>query len=165
MIRNVTRPLNFARRTLSTNPTPSTFVQDEPHHENPYTGDAFLNRALQRIMPENVYRDVEPDLVQFGDRVRTEAWRLGLQCEEEPPSLRPSDAWGRRIDELVTSAAWKEQKKIAAEEGLVAIPYENRHQEFSRLHQIVKLSLYSPASGLYSCPLAMTDGAAKTLQG
>ena len=24
--------------------------------------------------------------------------------------------------------------------------------------------LYSPASGLYSCPLAMTDGAAKTLQ-
>ena len=32
-----------------------------------------------------------------------------------------------------------------------------------RLYQAVKLMMYAPASGLYSCPLAMTDGAAKTL--
>ena len=32
---------------------------------------------------------------------------------------------------------------------------------FSRLHQMVRLYLYCPSSGLYSCPLAMTDGAAK----
>jgi hypothetical protein len=35
---------------------------------------------------------------------------------------------------------------------------------FSRLHQITKLYLFSPSSGLYSCPLAMTDGAAKILK-
>ncbi|XP_036835782.1 acyl-CoA dehydrogenase family member 11 [Oncorhynchus mykiss] len=28
-----------------------------------------------------------------------------------------------------------------------------------------KLYLYSPSSGLYACPLAMTDGAAKVIQG
>ena len=28
----------------------------------------------------------------------------------------------------------------------------------------MKLFLYSPSSGLYSCPLAMTDGAAKTAE-
>ena len=30
--------------------------------------------------------------------------------------------------------------------------------------QMVKLFMFSPVSGLYSCPLAMTDGAAKTIQ-
>jgi hypothetical protein len=34
----------------------------------------------------------------------------------------------------------------------------------SRLHQAAKLYLYSPSSGLYSCPLAMTDGAAKLIE-
>ena len=30
--------------------------------------------------------------------------------------------------------------------------------------QMVKLYMFSPVSGLYSCPLAMTDGAAKTIR-
>ena len=30
--------------------------------------------------------------------------------------------------------------------------------------QMVKLFMFSPVSGLYSCPLAMTDGAAKTIK-
>ena len=34
----------------------------------------------------------------------------------------------------------------------------------SRLYQAAKLFLFSPSSGLYSCPLAMTDGAAKTIE-
>ena len=34
----------------------------------------------------------------------------------------------------------------------------------SRLHQIAKLYLFSASSGLFSCPLAMTDGAAKILK-
>lgn len=35
---------------------------------------------------------------------------------------------------------------------------------FSRLYQVIKLFLYSPSSGLYSCPLAMTDGAARVIK-
>ena len=31
------------------------------------------------------------------------------------------------------------------------------------MHQYVKLYLFSASSGLYSCPLAMTDGAAKLI--
>ena len=34
----------------------------------------------------------------------------------------------------------------------------------SRLYQAAKLYLFNPSSGLYSCPLAMTDGAAKIIQ-
>ena len=56
----------------------------------------------------------------------------------------------------MTSSAWQAQKAVAAEEGLIAIPYEKKHGQFSRIYQVAKLMLYSPASGLYSCPLAMT---------
>lgn len=34
----------------------------------------------------------------------------------------------------------------------------------SRVYQMSKLFLFSPSSGLYTCPLAMTDGAAKVIQ-
>jgi hypothetical protein len=30
----------------------------------------------------------------------------------------------------------------------------------SRLYQFIKVFLFQPSSGLYSCPLSMTDGAA-----
>ena len=68
-----------------------------------------------------------------------------------------------REPDLVTSDAWKEQKKISAEEGLVAIAYERKFGPYDRVFQTAKLMIYAPASGLYSCPLAMTDGATKTL--
>jgi len=55
-------------------------------------------------------------------------------------------------------------KSISAEEGLIAIAYERKLDVYSRLYQMVKLFMFSPVSGLYSCPLAMTDGAAKTIQ-
>ncbi len=68
------------------------------------------------------------------------------------------------MDELVLSNGWTYNKKVSAEEGLISIGYERKHGEYSRLHQYAKLFLYSPASGLYSCPLAMTDGAARLFE-
>jgi len=35
---------------------------------------------------------------------------------------------------------------------------------YSRLYQLAKLFLFAPSSGYYSCPLAMTDGAAKSIE-
>jgi len=55
-------------------------------------------------------------------------------------------------------------KNISAQEGLIAIPYENKFSIYSRIYQIFKLYLYAPSSGMFSCPLAMTDGAAVTIQ-
>jgi alkylation response protein AidB-like acyl-CoA dehydrogenase len=54
-------------------------------------------------------------------------------------------------------------ERIAAERGLVATAYERRHGRFSRLHQFALAHLFTPSTDIYSCPLAMTDGAAKTL--
>ena len=144
------------------------FAQDGPKHdENMYLADPFLQRCLERLIPKDTYDSVvHPDLSRFGKRVSAEIWDLGRQCEKEPPYLAGhTDAWGKPLkNQLVTSEAWKQQKRISAEEGLIAIPYERSHIH-SRLHQVAKLYMYSPASGLYSCPLAMTDGAAKIMHG
>ena len=40
---------------------------------------------------------------------------------------------------------------------------KKKYGQFSRVYQVAKLAMYAPDSGLYSCPLAMTDGAASTL--
>lgn len=48
----------------------------------------------------------------------------------------------------------------------MALAYERNPADsgYSRLIQMTKNFLFYPSSGLYSCPLAMTDGAAKTLE-
>jgi len=139
------------------------FLQSPPQHENAFMSDAFLQSYLRRILPKDVMDDIEPDLTRFGEKVATSIWSLGQECEVNPPYLKQYDAWGRRIDEIVTCQAWKEQKNISAREGLIAIPYEQGQGEYSRLYQMTKLFMYSTSSGLFSCPLAMTDGAAKTI--
>jgi alkylation response protein AidB-like acyl-CoA dehydrogenase len=53
--------------------------------------------------------------------------------------------------------------RVTAEEGLVATAYERRHGASSRIHQFALVYLLNATTGVYSCPLAMTDGAAKTL--
>src|SRR4029078_7730166 len=49
------------------------------------------------------------------------------------------------------------------ERGVVATAYEQAHGSYSRVHQFALAYIFTPATDLYSCPLAMTDGAARTL--
>ena len=51
---------------------------------------------------------------------------------------------------MVTSQAWKNQKKICAEEGLIAIAYDKeKFGEYARVYQVAKLLSYTPGhSGL-----------------
>jgi alkylation response protein AidB-like acyl-CoA dehydrogenase len=100
----------------------------------------------------------------FGDRVVGDCLAHAKNVEDHRPTLRPYDAWGGRVDEIQTHPSWTALHDIAAAEGLIAIPYEMRHGAASRVHQMSKLYLFNASSGLYSCPLAMTDGAAKFLQ-
>ena len=53
--------------------------------------------------------------------------------------------------------------RLAAEHGLVATAYEGRHGALSRVVQLALLHVVEPSLDVYSCPLAMTDGAARTL--
>ncbi|XP_053225326.1 acyl-CoA dehydrogenase family member 11-like isoform X2 [Podarcis raffonei] len=149
----------FARKEIG------VFCQEQPRIGNPYLEDAFLQDYLKSQLPAEVFADESLDLEQFGARVKDEIDLLGRECEINPPQLKQFDAWGRHVDEIITCPAWKRMKEISAEEGLIAEAYERRYSNWSRIHQIAKLYLFAPSSGLFSCPLAMTDGAAKVIEG
>lgn len=70
------------------------------------------------------------DLYAFGERVASEVDEWGRECEVTPPRLVHFDAWGRRVDHIVTSPAWKRMKDLSAQEGLVAIGYERTFGEW-----------------------------------
>lgn len=141
------------------------FTQDAPRLGNQYLDDYFLRSCLRRLLPAEMHEDhVVPDLTRFGWEVATSIKALGQQAEAEEPQLILHDAWGHRIGALATSKAWSKLKQIAAEEGLVAIPYEQHYGPHSRIYQIAKLYLFGASSGLVNCPIAMTDGAAWVCQ-
>ncbi|KDD73485.1 hypothetical protein H632_c2127p0, partial [Helicosporidium sp. ATCC 50920] len=136
-------------------------LQEPPHLGNQYLEDVTLRRYLQRVLSEADLREVESDLERFGWEVATTVKEYGALAESEPPVLVKQDVWGNRIDELKLSQGWLAQKSVAAREGLVAIAYERRQGALSRVVQASKLMLYGASSGLFNCPLAMTDGAAR----
>ncbi|XP_029103060.1 acyl-CoA dehydrogenase family member 11 [Scleropages formosus] len=154
----------LAERPLFSRSAVGTFFQERPVLKNPFLEDALLHKYLRRTVPAQVREPVAADLARFGERLVSEVHRLGRQCEEDPPRLQQYDAWGCRVDRIVTCPAWANMKEISAQEGLVAAGYERTYGEWSRVYQMSKLYLYSPSAGLYTCPLAMTDGAAKVIE-
>ncbi|KAG9354429.1 hypothetical protein JZ751_001138 [Albula glossodonta] len=141
-----------------------TFYQDRPLLKNAFFEDPLLQKYLSRNLPSQVLGPVGADLAQFGQRIVEELDVLGQQCENSPPRLQHYDAWGCRVDRILTCSAWDRMKEISAEEGLIAAGYERTYGEWSRVYQMSKIYLYSPSAGLYTCPLAMTDGAAKVIE-
>uniref|UniRef100_A0A673HRU8 Acyl-CoA dehydrogenase family member 11-like n=1 Tax=Sinocyclocheilus rhinocerous TaxID=307959 RepID=A0A673HRU8_9TELE len=148
-------PAPFSRSAIG------TFFQERPLLTNPFTQDALLRAYLQRHLPD---QQVQRDLLLFGERLVSEIEALGRQCELSPPVLQRYDAWGRRVDRILTCDAWTRLKHISAQEGLVAAGYERTYGDWSRVYQMSKIYLFAPSAGLYTCPLAMTDGAAKVIE-
>jgi putative acyl-CoA dehydrogenase len=140
------------------------FVQEQPRLGNQYDDDSFLRSYLRWRLPPEMLAEVEPDLRRLGQRAVTDILALGEDAEASPPRHVPYDAWGRRVDRIETSDAWQELDRISATEGIVAIAYERAHGAHSRIDQFARLYLFAPSSALYSCPLAMTDGAARLLE-
>jgi len=142
----------------------SEFYQDAPRLTNQYDADPLLGGYLCWRLPPAMHREVEPALQRLGALAAGEWLALDAAAERTPPRHVPYDPWGRRIDAIETSDAWRALDRIAAEEGLVAIGYERAHGELSRIDQFARLYLYAPSSSTYSCPLAMTDGASRLLE-
>jgi acyl-CoA dehydrogenase len=139
------------------------FVQSAPALGNQYRDDGFLRRYLQRKLPAQALDDVRAGLDELGALAGGELYALQLEDRLNEPRLVQWDAWGNRIDRIEVTPLWKRAARIAAETGLIAIPYERRHGRCSRIHQFAAVYLFHPSSDVYSCPLAMTDGAARTL--
>ncbi|KAG1447936.1 hypothetical protein G6F56_009101 [Rhizopus delemar] len=142
------------------------FFQEPPLLKNQYEDDIILQNVLKKSLPKTILESIEPDLIRFGDRVVGDIMSMGDDVEEPNnyPRLKQYDAWCKRVDEITTSQGWKDLNNVAAEEGLVAIAYERKYNEYSRIYQFAKQYLYAPSSSMYSCPLSMTDGAARVIE-
>ena len=139
------------------------FIQTPPELGNQYRDDCVLRSYLARTLAADVRADIEASLDVMGGLAGGELYRMQLADRENEPALVQWDAWGNRVDRIEISPLWREAERIAAEQGLVATAYERRHGAFSRVHQFALVYLFTASTDLYSCPLAMTDGAACAL--
>ncbi|KAF5369463.1 hypothetical protein D9758_002733 [Tetrapyrgos nigripes] len=130
--------------------------------ENPYTSDPVLPFLLKRILPAKTLEEIEPELARFGQDVITKIRAVGDNVA--PPRLVQYDQWGKRVDQLHTSAGWKSLKAIAQTEGLPGIFYERKYKEDSRIYGFAKALLMVGDSHEVFCPLSMTDGTARVIE-
>src|SRR5687768_14956632 len=139
------------------------FRQEAPRLGNQYAHDRALGSYLRCALPPEVLREVEPSLTEMDELAGGELYRMQLEDRLNEPRLTQWDAWGERVDRIEVSPLWRVAERIAAERGLVATAYERRHGAHSRVQQFALAYLFTPSTDIYSCPLAMTDGAARVL--
>ena len=141
------------------------FQQAPPTLGNQYEDDPVLRSYLVRTIPPDMLREIKPALVEMGRLAGGDLYQMQLADRLNEPALTQWDAWGNRIDRIELTPLWHVAERIAAEHGVVATAYEQKHGRFSRVHQCALAYLFTPSTDIYSCPLAMTDGAARTLLG
>jgi len=139
-----------------------SFNQSPPELGNQYDDDVVLKEHLQRTLPTEVREAIEPELREMGEWA-VEMHGLSLAEWEREPTLTHWSPWGERIDHIELTEVWKKAEPKAAEAGVIAAAYDDRFGKHARAHQFALVHLFSPSSDVYSCPLAMTDGAARTL--
>eukprot|EP01130_Rhizamoeba_saxonica_P016638 TRINITY_DN772_c0_g1_i1.p1 TRINITY_DN772_c0_g1~~TRINITY_DN772_c0_g1_i1.p1 ORF type:complete len:598 (+),score=110.78 TRINITY_DN772_c0_g1_i1:476-2269(+) len=167
MLRYLNRTTKRKRTTAPKLRQHSYYQQAEPRLGNQYQEDAALLSVMHRRIPTEMVQHNHADLCRFGDRVTPagDLLHLARDCEYyDPPVLVSNTAWGRREDKIRVSPSWKALGDISAEEGLIALGYERKFGEYSRLFQFIKLYLFTPSSSVYQCPLAMADGAARLIE-
>lgn len=138
------------------------FFQPPPRLADAYETDRLLQAYLRRVLPKDALLEVAPDLAQMGALIPALYERRVTEYAIEP-RLVSWDAWGRRVDRIEVSPLWQEAARVAAERGVVGVAYEKKSGAFSRVHQFALAYLFDQGTAVYTCPLAMTDGAARTL--
>lgn len=139
------------------------FFQEPPRLGNQYDDDSLLQTYLARTWPEELRRSLKDELREMGELGGKYFYAFQLRDRLNEPVLTQWDPWGQRVDQIEVSPLWREAEQLAARKGLVAVAYEQKSAEHSRVHQFVLNYLVQPSLDVYSCPLAMTDGAARTL--
>jgi alkylation response protein AidB-like acyl-CoA dehydrogenase len=140
-----------------------SFFQTPPDLGNTFDDDRMLRSFLARKLPGDARAPIENELREAGAISGGPLHRRALEEGRDEPKLVPWDAWGHRIDRIDVSPLWKEAQRIAAERGVVSSAYEKKYGEYSRILQFSLVYIFEPSWHVYSCPLAMTDGAARTL--
>ena len=137
------------------------FLQDSPQLPHPYRGDRSLLALLDRALPAERRAALDVDLDALGDYAQM-AWQRACTTTRRKPVLTQWDAWGRRIDRIELTPAWQEGAALTTRHAVLAAGHAD--SEHARLEEFARVYLYHLASEFYTCPLAMTDGAATALK-
>ncbi|MGN6108098.1 MAG: acyl-CoA dehydrogenase family protein, partial [Kofleriaceae bacterium] len=138
------------------------FFQEPPRLGNQFDDDPMLPSWIARHIAANEVDAVSGELRAIGE-LTVECYARQLEDLRNEPVLTQWDAWGHRVDRIDVSPLWREAQVLAARHGMVAAGYEGRLGAHARTHQFSVVHLLGPSLDVYSCPLAMTDGAARTL--
>ncbi|MDP9067187.1 MAG: acyl-CoA dehydrogenase family protein [Actinomycetota bacterium] len=141
------------------------FLQTPPILASAWTGDRTLRESVLFHLGEDAFALASQELAHMGDvAVAPATLELAARAELEPPRLVPYSAWGKRVDQIIVSDAYTELGRIGVRAGVTALPYEDSaYGSKARVVWAALLHMWGPSSALYSCPVAMTDGAARTL--
>jgi alkylation response protein AidB-like acyl-CoA dehydrogenase len=142
-------------------------VQHVPPPADPYAGDDLLRSWLDSRLGAEGHAAARSRLADLAAEVTGPLRAAHADAEAHPPTLMRYDPWGARVDRIDTSAGWQEQRRAAARHALVALPYQAEARAVwgagARVVQHALLHLYAPESATFSCPVAMSDGAAALL--
>ncbi|KAJ6101806.1 hypothetical protein N7486_004233 [Penicillium sp. IBT 16267x] len=148
-------------------PQPATadsgYITQPAPLENTYTSDISLRRALEWYVPSAILQSVEPEFAQLGgEAVSEQVQEWTADAERNQPYVRSHNVWGKRYDydRLITTEGWKQLGHWGARRRVVSAGYDSALGVHRRIVQYALNYLYAPSSGLYSCPISMTDGAA-----
>jgi alkylation response protein AidB-like acyl-CoA dehydrogenase len=141
------------------------FLQKAPVLPDAWASDRVLREGVSFVVGEETFRAAEPELAEMGALTSDQrVLDLSRQAESEPPQHVPYSTWGERIDEIKVSPAYVELGRLGVARGVTALPYEEGpYGAHARVVWAALVSMWGPASALYSCPVAMTDAAARTL--
>lgn len=143
----------------------TNFLQTPPRLPDAWSADRILRETLRWHVGDDVFQLAEPELKEMG-RIATDPKVLDLvrRAEREEPEHIPYGTWGERVDEIRVSDAWYELGRLGIEAGVTGLPYEDtQFGAHARTIASALVVLWGPSSALYSCPVAMTDAAARTL--
>ncbi len=139
------------------------FLQDPFVLSDPYEHDWLLRGYLQRVLPERFFVEVDESLRLLSKVVKDELEPLVVRDRLAEPVWTPFDPFGHRIDRIDVTRVWEKSREVAVRFGLVGMAFERKYGAWSRVVQAAHLHLFAPSSDVYTCPLAMTDGAARAL--
>jgi alkylation response protein AidB-like acyl-CoA dehydrogenase len=135
---------------------------------NFYVADPNLEFVCSTVMEPDVFARARPLLVELGAVAGAELDALAAQADRHPPTLRPYDERGRRVDEIVFHPAYHAMERLAFERfGLAAMSHRPGVLGWpGAVPHVVKYALsylFAQAEFGLLCPVNMTDSAARIL--
>lgn len=143
----------------------SGFLQTPPQLPDAWASDPLLRESVAFHLGQEIFSAAVPLFRQMGHiATAPQTLALAARAESEPPVHIPYGPFGERIDDIRVSDAYIALGRLGVELGVTAIPYENGpYGAHARIVWAAIISMWGPSSALYSCPIAMTDAAARTL--